>query len=312
VKRRVMSSRRRPYLTALAFLVAGLAGGACDSGPRAVPPETRTVPPSAAPAPPSGPPPESPPPEPHRGVAEPEPVSPREPQGADLEASPARALYEDAERALLREEPEHAVTLLQQAVALDPQHHPAWTALFDLLRGGDDPGAAAAACAGLLEARRGMTGHEAATRNLQCALAHRDAQRLEQAEVYAREAVAQGGGRLEPLVTLSGILLERGEAQAVVELLSERVRTVGGPQEAAALTNLGTALLRLERVEEAIATYQNAVALDPTRGDALLGLHDALVAAGRAEEAAAALEQAGALMPEHPAVLSRRHANGAP
>ena len=74
------------------------------------------------------------------------------------------------------------------------------------------------------------------------------------------------------------------------------------PRDAASWGNLGAALRRLRRVEEAIAAYEQALVALPDNPDLLNNYAVALRQAGRPEEAIAALEAALARTPDAPDV----------
>lgn len=73
--------------------------------------------------------------------------------------------------------------------------------------------------------------------------------------------------------------------------------------EAAALNNLGVALIKSARFEEAIAALQRALAIQPSYCRALTNLGKAMREAGRLPEAIARLREAIAAEPNHPPAL---------
>lgn len=282
----------------LLLLGGSLQLAGCDTGPQSVSPETVVQRPT----------PTAPPPAPTPAVAPsvpaPEPAWPEASAPVDgLSLSPAHAVVEDARRAMARRDVEEAIALYRQAVEIDATYVPAWEELFDLLRRDGSPAEAAVACAGLL-ANGNLHGHAAANRNLQCAHTHRDAAQLERAEHFARGALAVSA-RLEPMIALSGILLELDRPAEVVSLLSGSIRSQGGNLEASALSNLGYAYLRLERVDEAIQTLESARAIAADRSDVLINLSDALERAGRDAEARELLNQVIEQEPDNPAAQQR-------
>jgi predicted O-linked N-acetylglucosamine transferase (SPINDLY family) len=76
------------------------------------------------------------------------------------------------------------------------------------------------------------------------------------------------------------------------------------PQYPEALSNLGNALCDQGRADEAVACYEQAVALKPDYAEAHNNLGNALTEQGRLEEAIAHYEQALAVKADYPAALS--------
>jgi tetratricopeptide (TPR) repeat protein len=94
-------------------------------------------------------------------------------------------------------------------------------------------------------------------------------------EAY-REALAVDGEHIDALVNLGRLLHERGDAASAVRLYE---RALAIRADATAAFNLGVALEDLERLREAAAAYESAVAADPRAADAhynLAGVYERL------------------------------------
>lgn len=76
------------------------------------------------------------------------------------------------------------------------------------------------------------------------------------------------------------------------------------PKNAEYLTNLGTCLLKQDRVEDAIAQYEAAIAVDTDNKDARIGLANALYEKNDAEASIAYFEDAARRAPDAPGPLS--------
>ena len=78
------------------------------------------------------------------------------------------------------------------------------------------------------------------------------------------------------------------------------------PHYAAALANRGNALGELGRYEEALASFERAIAAEPDFAEAHYNRGNALAALGRGDEAIASYDRALALEPKHVAALNNR------
>jgi tetratricopeptide (TPR) repeat protein len=117
------------------------------------------------------------------------------------------------------------------------------------------------------------------------------------------------GGARHPRLdrALGRLALAEGRATEAVEHLMIALRA--SPADAAGLFYLGVALQAVDLLEPSIASYQQAVALDPTFFEAWSNLSTALLALGRADEALAAADSAVSLVPNRPgAWLNRANA----
>ncbi len=113
-----------------------------------------------------------------------------------------------------------------------------------------------------------------------------------------RALVARWPGHAGARINLSNALREAGEAEAALAEAEAAVKVATGANRAAAEATRGAALLSLERTEEAIAAYREAIAAEPGHAAAHAGLAASLLRAGRPAEALAAAESAALLAPE--------------
>lgn len=278
-----INRRHAPYLgVAIAML---LATWGCDRPPEAVDPSTQTTPGPAAPAAPVTEPAEEPAQEPSAPEPGADPMAePPVPVERPFAGSPAHHIYLDAVDVREMGDIDAAKALLREAVTVDSEHWGAWSLLAELGRETDDFEAVADGCAGLL-AHRTFDGWEAGQLNLECAMAQRAVGRIDEAERFARASVEFGGGRLEPLITLSGVLLEGRRAEEAVTLLEGAIRLPGGNLEASALSNLGSAYMQLDRLDAAVAAFESALEQNRSRVDIQLNMADALYRLERRDEA---------------------------
>ncbi|MBV5336258.1 tetratricopeptide repeat protein, partial [bacterium] len=100
----------------------------------------------------------------------------------------------------------------------------------------------------------------------------------------------------EALHMMGVLALQVGKPAAAVELISTAIRHQ--PNSAGFHSNLGTALRRLGRLDEAIAAGRRAVALDGDFVDALINLSNALSEKGGYEEAVPLLKKIIRLRPQ--------------
>jgi tetratricopeptide (TPR) repeat protein len=109
-----------------------------------------------------------------------------------------------------------------------------------------------------------------------------------------REAVRIAPDSADNCYNLGSALMERNPEEAA-QWLEKAARL--NPGDGAAWTNLGCALMNLQRPREALAPLQEGVRLQPKDANARVNLAVALLRAGKREDARAALEQALALDP---------------
>jgi tetratricopeptide (TPR) repeat protein len=211
-------------------------------------------------------------------------------------------LIADARAAQELGDTDRAVELAENAVEIDPGAVVAWDLLVEVHRSAGQPAQAADACHRMLSSEQvTLAGFEAAQREQRCAMLLIEAERLDDAERWGRSAVERSYGRLEPMVTLSAVLLDQERPREVIQLLEGHIREgVGaGRVEVAALTNLGAAYALLGEAQAAAETYQAALAIDPEDTGALINLADAYQQLGQPEQAAETLRQILAIDPNH-------------
>lgn len=123
------------------------------------------------------------------------------------------------------------------------------------------------------------------------------AERLEEAEASYRRARALQPRELAPLANLAGCLARQGRREAAIALLDEALTLAPGQ----ARLHYNRALLQAELGEDALAVEGLRAALqrDPSMIAAYINLGNALTRLGRIEEARAAFDRAVALAPRH-------------
>jgi predicted O-linked N-acetylglucosamine transferase (SPINDLY family) len=104
------------------------------------------------------------------------------------------------------------------------------------------------------------------------------------------------------LARLGVYALETGDNAGALGWLDRAVAIA--PGDAIAWTNLGTAFLRLARIDEAITAYRKAQAIDPAAIGPCVNLGNALQQSGDIDGAVATLETARRLSPDAPEVLN--------
>ena len=155
-------------------------------------------------------------------------------------------------------------------------------------------------CHGALRAGAGEAAELA--RRLGEALEAQTAGRLEAAEALYREALARSPRHFDALHMLGLVRHQRGDSAEAADLIGRAVATFAG--HAPAHSNLGLALLALQRPVEALASFDRALALQPAFVEAMANRGNALVRLMRHDEAIAAFEAALALAPERADVWS--------
>jgi protein O-GlcNAc transferase len=141
-------------------------------------------------------------------------------------------------------------------------------------------------------------GHKSADELAQIALRHHRSGSSAQAERSYRAALERTPRHVASLTLLSTLLLERREYAEAAALL-ERA-TQAAPQLGILHSNLGEALRRLDRKEEALRAFQRAVDVSPELAEAHYNLGLLLDQLGRLPEAIAAYETALELKPHLP------------
>jgi tetratricopeptide (TPR) repeat protein len=116
------------------------------------------------------------------------------------------------------------------------------------------------------------------------------------AQICCERALALDPSHADTLHLTGCLCLQAGQFDHAIEWLSRAIRQ---QPKVDYLTDLGTALLRLGRREEALATFDKAVQLEPSNADLWKNLGDMLSEVGRLEEAILAFQHALKLDPCH-------------
>ena len=133
---------------------------------------------------------------------------------------------------------------------------------------------------------------------LQEAIAHHQAGRLQQAEILYRKLPNNAAA-----VNLLGVIAyQSGRHDEAVLLIKKAIRA--NPGDATYHYNLGLSYRALQQTGEAIASYQQALKLQPRYADALNNLGVLLREQGRLDEAVACYRKVAALNPGHLDALS--------
>ena len=138
----------------------------------------------------------------------------------------------------------------------------------------------------------------------QQALAFHQRGQQDQAEPIYREILAHTPDHFGALYLLGIIEGQSGNAAAAVELIGQAIRV--NPYDASAHSNFGNALLVVKHPEEALASYERALALMPDFAGALNGRGNALLDLKRPEEALASYDRALEHQPDYLEALNNR------
>jgi tetratricopeptide (TPR) repeat protein len=135
-------------------------------------------------------------------------------------------------------------------------------------------------------------------------LAHHQAGRLSEAEARYRETLAAAPHHADALHLLGVIASQAGKHDVAVELIGLAIRQE--PKNAVYCSNHGLALAGLRRFDEAIASYDRALAVRPAFVEALCNRANALAELGRDAEALADYDRALAVRADHANALFNR------
>lgn len=127
---------------------------------------------------------------------------------------------------------------------------------------------------------------------------------LTQAEAIYREILRPYPRHFDALHYLGLISLQKGHAQAGVDLISQAVEIDGS--QVPALNNLALGLLQLNRPAEALTCYNRALQIKPDSIDVHYRLIDALLSLKWHDEALRACERALRVKPDDAALLQNR------
>jgi predicted O-linked N-acetylglucosamine transferase (SPINDLY family) len=136
------------------------------------------------------------------------------------------------------------------------------------------------------------------------ALALHQAGRLGEAEPLYRQVLEAQPRHFDSLQLLGVIHYQRGEHQAALRQLDAALKI--NPKVAAVHNNRGNALKDMGRSNEALASYERAIALKADYPDAFYNHGNVLRALGRSADAVASYDQAIALRPDYAEALSNR------
>ena len=128
------------------------------------------------------------------------------------------------------------------------------------------------------------------SQNLESALQHHQAGRLDQAEAIYRSILARAPRNADALHLLGMVGFQRGEFAGAAERIGRAIRV--SPLTAQFHNNLGLVLQALGRAEESISCFEQALRLLPTYAEAHTNLGKAFERQGRHREAAACFRQA--------------------
>ncbi len=131
---------------------------------------------------------------------------------------------------------------------------------------------------------------------LSSGMAHHSAGHLAEAEKAYREILAADARNPDALHLMGVLALQVNKPAVAVDLIGQALRI--NPGNAVYFSNLGSALRRLGRLDEAIAACQEATRLDRNLADGFNNLANALVDRQRHGEAAEALTRLIALRPQ--------------
>ncbi len=123
---------------------------------------------------------------------------------------------------------------------------------------------------------------------------HRAGERARAEELY-RQVLAKDRAHTVATHLLGALLLETGNNEEAVDLLSRAIARA--PEQAVFFANLGEAQRRLERYADAISSLRRAIELRPELAEAHYTLGVTLRAEGRLDEAIDSLARAAALKP---------------
>jgi tetratricopeptide (TPR) repeat protein len=114
-------------------------------------------------------------------------------------------------------------------------------------------------------------------------------------------SLAGGRGSISEYYELAGLKLSRGDIDGAIAAY-DMCLTIDG-RNAAVYNNLGAALVRAQRFDEAVVALETAIGLQPGYQRPLVNLGKALRGAGRLAESLARLREALASQPDYPPAL---------
>lgn len=138
---------------------------------------------------------------------------------------------------------------------------------------------------------------------LEEAIVHHQAGRLAEAEALYLQILSKDDRHADSLHLLGVIAYQTARYDAAIDLIGKAIALNQG--EAIFHNNLGTVFEAQEKLSEAAASYERALAIKPDYPDALSNLGSVLNKQGRLSEAAACFGLALAIKPDHPDALSK-------
>ncbi len=131
---------------------------------------------------------------------------------------------------------------------------------------------------------------------IQLALQHHKAGRLQQAEQMYRHILSYDEDNADANHYLGIIACQRGENDIAIQLINKAIQA--NPNIPATYSNLGNALKRLGRLEEAVENYRKAISLDPNSAIIYCNLGAALKDLSRTDKAIASYKKAISIKPD--------------
>jgi tetratricopeptide (TPR) repeat protein len=144
----------------------------------------------------------------------------------------------------------------------------------------------------------------AAARTLEQGLQYQKAGRLAEAEGCYRRVLAIQPNHADALQLVGGIACQAGQYDIAAKWISRAIEQ--NPNVPAWFSNLGLALERQGKLEDALASYDKALELRPAYEIALSNRGNVLKALGRTDEALASYDKALALNPDYVEALNNR------
>ena len=139
---------------------------------------------------------------------------------------------------------------------------------------------------------------------LAAGLVHHQAGRLAEAEVSYRQVLAAMPDHADALHLLGVIAYQFGQHQAAIQLIGRAIQYNGS--DPSYYCSCGLVLQSLKRLDEAVASYDRALALKPDFAEALNNRGTTLQALARFDEALDSYDRALALTPDYAAALNNR------
>lgn len=140
-----------------------------------------------------------------------------------------------------------------------------------------------------------MANHDCLMTELDQALTHHQAGRLQDAEALYRKVLDAQPGHADALHGLGLLALQRGYASEAITLIEQALHLK--PRWAEAHSNLGLALQAQGDLKQAVVAYRQALTINPALGAAQTNLGLVLLEQNKAAEALVTLQQAAQINP---------------